>query len=461
MKTKNIFFSILLVLSNIVFYKQGIGVNFLLFHLVYLIYLLVSQRDNLKTSSYILLGATTLSSICIAFYGDGYSLSIYLVTLIILQGTLMYQNYQLLSGLLHQFLSFILAPILFFKDNGTPKINTLLKKYWIVITTIPVIMLFVAMYAFSNKLFADFIASIDLSFISIQWILFNVDVIIWLYGLIYNVELKWLEETNDANKLSETISITNEKTNSHLVTAGLFLLGSLNIILLLSNVLDIYSLTQKEIDASYSRMLHSAINMLILSIILAISIVLLFNYKRELLGENRKWMDMLTYGWIAQNIVLVGICVYKNWLYISEYDLTLKRIGVYVYLGLCLIGLAFTIIKISKNKTNWYYFNRLTISFIVCIACLSPIDWENYIIDYNVHAALAKGIEPDWRYLFSFSDRTIPKLLALEEELPNNKTLERYNRRKTRLFLAKDNIQWPSYTLTYLKTNESIFNHYE
>ena len=145
--------------------------------------------------------------------------------------------------------------------------------------------------------------------------------------------------------------------------------------------------------------------------------------------------------------------------YVDEYGLTLKRIGVYVYLALSLIGLAFTILKLLKNKTNWYYFNRLALSFIVVLAFLSPIDWENYIIKYNIEFAIKNKRDVDWNYLCSFSERTLPQLMEWQKTFPNNYILEQNIHEKIRKrFITKED--WPSYTLSHYKSDKSIKTYY-
>src|ERR1019366_7656081 len=71
------------------------------------------------------------------------------------------------------------------------------------------------------------------------------------------------------------------------------------------------------------------------------------------------------------------------WWIIQSSGLTRKRIGVYVYLLLCLIGLVTTFIKVSGKKSNWFLFRKNAWAFyaIFIVACF--FNWDDMIVRYN------------------------------------------------------------------------------
>jgi hypothetical protein len=128
---------------------------------------------------------------------------------------------------------------------------------------------------------------------------------------------------------SGTISVGN------LVYTGVLLLAMLNILLATVNGLDIYYLGilhTTPAGITFSQYLHNGTDSLIASIILAVSVILFYFRGYLNFYEGNKWLKALTYLWIAQNIMLVISTAYRNTVYIGDYGLTHKRIGVYVYL---------------------------------------------------------------------------------------------------------------------------------
>jgi hypothetical protein len=73
----------------------------------------------------------------------------------------------------------------------------------------------------------------------------------------------------------------------------------------------------------------------------------------------------------------------RNWWIIESSGLTRRRIGVYVYLLLCLIGLATTYLKVMQKKSNWFLFRKNAWAFygVFIISCF--INWDEVIVNYN------------------------------------------------------------------------------
>ena len=113
------------------------------------------------------------------------------------------------------------------------------------------------------------------------------------------------------------------------------LLGLLNVLLVFFIVTDIMSLMTMDTSkaSELSDLVHSGINTLIASILIAIAIILYF-FRRNLnfYSENRI-LKHLTFIWIALNIMLIVLIAIKNQNYITSFGLTYKRIGVHIYIS--------------------------------------------------------------------------------------------------------------------------------
>jgi hypothetical protein len=129
--------------------------------------------------------------------------------------------------------------------------------------------------------------------------------------------------------------------------------------------------------------------------------IILFYFKGYLnFYEGNAWLKRLAYIWIAQNIVLVISTAYRNTVYIGDFGLTHKRIGVYVYLLLCVVGLITTFIKIAKGKNNWFLFRKNAWIFYALMIVSCPFDWDSIITNFDISTfESTKTLELDQYYL--------------------------------------------------------------
>jgi Leucine-rich repeat (LRR) protein len=283
-------------------------------------------------------------------------------------------------------------------------------------------------------LFDNFTKKINLDFISAGWIFFTIGGFFLMYGFFYHKNIKVIsnkdamasnslfpESSNETNTFLSFLSIDNEKLS------GIILLGLLNLLLLTVNLLDINFLwfdgTLPK-DLSYSAFVHQGTGALITSIIIAILIILFYFRGALNFHSGNKSLKLLACLWIAQNAFMIISTAFRNNLYINEYSLTYKRIGVYVWLILVFIGLVTTFVKIIKTKSNWYLFrtNGWLFYFVLVFSCV--INWDVLVTNFNITKAEQKHRPMDTYYLVSLSERNIPQLFALNDSIKSQATTD-------------------------------------
>jgi hypothetical protein len=80
-------------------------------------------------------------------------------------------------------------------------------------------------------------------------------------------------------------------------------------------------------------------------------LVIMFYFKSDFNFDPKAGlMKILAKIWIFLNAVLVLSAAVKNYEYIISYGFTYKRLGVFAFLLLSLVGLALTFLKIQKKK---------------------------------------------------------------------------------------------------------------
>lgn len=472
-----------IVLSSIIytylFYEQGAGVNILLLNLLLIPSLLFSDKSFLKNQHALLFASGAIvSSIFTFIYGNNLSVIANILSLAFLSVTIVLNKSSILTRIAHivynfasSFIQVIVRAIEKLKpvkvdENGVekPKNNALIYFFCILVFT-----LFVSFYRYSNITFNSFVLQLNTNFISFKLIMFYFVGFILMYGYFRPQTIGMLSIYESslpdslANKpfaeyqfLGSTIFEINE------YKAGTIMLSLLNLLLLLVNVLDlpyIFSGSLPE-NISYSEYLHQGIFSLILSIITAISL-LLWYFRGSLNYFEKKTLKILAIIWILQNLVLVFSAIYKNYLYIDEFDLTYKRIGVYLFLTCTIAGLALTYIKIVYTRSNWFLVKSNSLIWYLILILSVTVNWDQQIASYNIKQAVAKNRIPDLDYLYSLSYQAYPLVfkydydrMAKTKSLINSKDKTGIKMipgegmiKLSRLLREEDKYTWQSYNI--------------
>ncbi len=421
MKKDNWILMIAVALYSFLFYKQTAGLNFTLFTLMLLIASLIRDPQLIKYTSWKLAALGSLiSAACIGYYGNGLSVTANVIPLSLLSAVSYSTTTSVLASLLFSFYSYTSAIVLMFVDWQERKSKQLVSKLKIkgTLIFIPVMItfLFFLMYRSSNVLFNDFTKNFHLNFISWSWILFTLGGFVVLYGFFYHQQIQMLAEQDrsmpneiDPSAVKNFMLFGKLVSNQDEELSGKLLFLLLNALLLLVNGIDfrfIFINNALPEGITHSEFVHQGTGMLIISLLLAIAIILSYFRGSLNFSEKGKIIKILVYVWIIQNAFMILSTAFRNNLYIMEYGLTYKRIGVYIYLFLTLIGLITTAIKIMHFKTNAYLFRVNGWVFYIVLIMSTVVNWDKYIADFNIHKA--KQIQMD--YLASLSFDILPQL---------------------------------------------------
>lgn len=109
-------------------------------------------------------------------------------------------------------------------------------------------------------------------------------------------------------------------------------------------------------------------------------------------------LKKLAFLWLILNSLLVLSAFLKNGEYILHYGLTIKRIGVFIFLILCFIGMYFSYLKIQKQKTNFYLVTKMAWVFFFTMIFSTTINFSWVVTKYNI----TFQENPDYAYLNRF-----------------------------------------------------------
>lgn len=433
MKKNDLILIVSVGLYSFLFYHQTFGLNFLLFSVAMALAFIIKDKTLLKENFwYITASGAIVSGVCVALYGTALAFAANIVSLSLMSAfslsrkssvilASLYSIYTYLSSMVYMVIDSIMRR----KQSDKPMDAKFWTKFSIGFGIFVIILVFFILYKNSNPLFQDLTKKINFDFISWEWVRFTLLGFVIVYAFLYARNFPGLYKKDAGlpgsidrdSVLAKENKFFGKKLNLSLeINSGIILLLLLNILLFIVNALDVAYLwiTQKLPEGmSYSDYVHQGTGTLIISIILAILIILFYFRGHVNFSEKNKSIKTLAYLWMVQNIIVIISTAYRNILYINEYSLTYKRIGVYIWLILTLVGIITTIVKIGKHKSNWYLFRQNGWSVYFVLILFACFNWDMVITNYNIK----NSKKLDKFYLLDLgSPANIPSLLRLQED---------------------------------------------
>ncbi len=385
------------VLFITLFYGEDMGLNFGILGIAYTLLTLYNTPERNRTKTFLILFVTSvLSSAAFAWYGDFASFLAVFTSLFLLVFKSKNRDLKSLFVIPVFAINFITFIYRFFKfEDWLPKKNTsgMLQKI-ISIVLIPtfLILVFFGIYSLGSEHFSNLFTDFEFDFnfwefFALGCIGFFIAFNFWnfkIYDFFFmqNHHLKndFVNEDKIPKSTYSFLDINSERTS------GVISLFALNILLLVFIITFNYEqfIEIPKTPNQLSAETHERVNAVILSIVMAI-VVMMFYFKGNFnFDEKAKPLKILAKIWIFLNAVLVISAIVKNSEYIINFGLTYKRLGVYAFLFLAIIGLIITFIKIQKQKTNAFLFNNMVWYFYGTILVCSFINWGGMITGHNM-----------------------------------------------------------------------------
>ena len=445
------------------FYQQDLGLNMFLFALIAVVTVCIARREafarlDMRIATIVYL----LTSLFVFTNHSALAIFMSFITYIVFAGTISgAKNAIYIQGMNGLYQSFLGALHYYMSPKKERQIVTPQKKrdYGFILLCVLLVVglpiIFASLYSHINPIFEKWVSAIDLSFISIPWLLMTLMGYILISNVTAPAALQMLTEADSALRqdMQEiSISEAQEPILRKEQLLGSLVIGVLNALIFFFLVVDIWYVTNNPFlhASELSKAVHEGVGALIASIVIAITlIVILFRGSLNFYKNNHR-LRLLTYLWIFLNIVLVLVTAFKNYLYITDFGLTYKRIGVIIYLTLCITGLSTTYLKVAYRK-NIYYLIRFNarIVFIV-IVLMSSFSWNREITRYN----LSQVARPDLTYIEFMSGNHMDLLYAFAKAYPEKFTassLENIERKHTHYVEKLENETWQSTTLQGIK----------
>jgi hypothetical protein len=385
------------VLFVTLFYGEEMGLNFGILGISYALLTLFCTPESSRTRTFLILFVTgILSSVAFAWYGDFVSFLAVFTSLFLL--AFRSRNRELKSLLVIpvfavNFVTFVYRVFQF--GEWLPKTNTSAAfKRLVAVILIPAVFIlaFFGVYSLGSAHFAEIFENWEFDFEVWQFIVlsalgffiafnfWNFKIEKFIFGWNHYLKNDFVNEDRVQKPTTSFLGIDSERTS------GVISFAALNMMLLVFIVTFNYEqfIEVTKTPNQLSEETHDRVNAVILSIVMAV-LVIMFYFKGNFnFGAKAKTLKILAQIWLSLNVILVISAVAKNSEYIINLGLTYKRLGVYAFLVLCLIGLVLTFIKIRKQKTNAFLFNHMAWYFYGTVLAAAFINWGHLATSYNI-----------------------------------------------------------------------------
>lgn len=396
MKTHHYIF-LTTALFIILFYNENVGLNLGILGIAYSLLTLFKTPEKNRTKTFLILLVTSvLSSIAFAWYGDFPSLLAVVISLLLLSYRSKHRRMKILL-LIPVFVvnCFTFICRFFSFDSWLPKTNTSgLWQKTLAFILIPLILIsiFFGIYSAGSDHFASVFSDyeLDINF----WQLLVITILgffiafnFWNYSvekLIYKQNHVLENEFNDQDKIQKStysfLDLNSERMS------GVISFFCLNILLVFFIATFNYEQFYETVKTpnQLSEETHERVIAVIMSIIMAILVIMFYFKSNFNFDPKAGLMKILVKIWIVLNAVLVISAMLKNTEYVVNYGFTYKRLGVYAFLILSLVGLAMTFIKIQMKKRNVFLFNAMIWYFYGTVLACSYINWGGIITSQNM-----------------------------------------------------------------------------
>jgi hypothetical protein len=416
------------ILITLLFYNQFNGLNVLIFESLIVLYFWLSNRISQNRLSVFSTIAFMSSSIFTIITYSDFVYVMNVIAFFLFIGVHLYvEAKSIVSSLGLALVNVFESQKIFFKSILNSKFHGVGKYTWkfrIFLLPLVIIVLFIVIYKNSNPIFDSIVSTINLYIaewinILFEYIEFPL-IITFIVGIIISnfilqqtksISIIHYDEHSDTQlhrkksgqkRPFNIIGLKNE------LRSTIFLFISLNILLLILNVLDIYFvwLNFEWGNETLKEFVHEGTYYLLFSILLSISLVLYFFRGNLNFFNKSKLLKVLCFVWLSQNALLTISVIIRNYWYVHYFSLAHKRIGLLIFLLLTLYGLYTVFIKVKERKSAFYLFKNNALAIFTVLLISSFINWDILIAKYNV-AHIRKSYY-HMKYMSDLSYATLP-----------------------------------------------------
>lgn len=400
MKRTLLWFPVLVIVFDYLFWNQSPGLNVLVFTVFITALLFYLHPEALERRTCRIFACTALiTAIVIAIKGGGWAMFANVLSVLFLSSTVFYPKLRSAVMVFVQTLvSLFMLPVTLFmavvKARNQSRVARIIFRTGIILGPMCIAAVFYGLYLWGSPHFlqanSGIFRRIDLLFMDIsadRMFFFVWAILVGIYFL--------LRPFTDIGAESDQKEIFREKSATVVSSmmglkreylSGLVLLVLLNVLIAIVNFIDVRTLWISfsiPEDFSLKEFVHEGTWVLSFCVILSMTITLwLFRRNQNFYSKNRV-MKILAYLWIAQNLIMVYSVFVRNYWYIAWHGLAYGRIFVFFFLFVVAVALILSAIKIHKRHTAGFFIRRNSWIAFACVIAASFVNWDALILRYN------------------------------------------------------------------------------
>lgn len=403
------------IVFTLLFYGEDLGLNWGIFGLLQISLICYFFQEKLSSRLHLVLVIlSVLSCFSFAWYGDFPSFLAMVFSIVFLQFKTQEPKLKLLQVFPLMILNGITTfgrVLMFSQYIPIRKVNSSFGKGVIAYFVIPAVFLglFLLVYSsgsdYFSSFFTDYYLDINAWEVFILTALgFYISFTFWNYWI---PEVCYEKNELLANDFKEEVP-SNRNSFSFLDIdmerrSGEITLLLLNVLLLIFIITFNYEQFFKVVEKSaLSLETHERVRAVVFSIAMAIAVILFYFKGGFNFDAKATQLKKLARVWIFLNAVLIVSTFIKNSEYVLYFGLTYKRLGVYSFLILAIIGLIISFVKINKQKTNAFLFNQMVWYVYGTILLCSFVNWGSLITRYNIY--VDKGLDPNFLKSLNYNE---------------------------------------------------------
>lgn len=195
-------------------------------------------------------------------------------------------------------------------------------------------------------------------------------------------------------------------------------LGVLNVLFCYVNTIDVvylWSHASLPVGVNRSEFLHDGVQSLTIAVLLsAVILVALFQQK---LATGSRTLQVLSTAWVLQNLVVIAGVFVRLKIYVEDYDLSLLRVGVALFLVLVVAGYVLLTIYFWRGQSLEWLLRANVLATFGLFFFVQFVDLNAAVARYNVaHWLRPSARSGDVIYLASLGHGAWPSMIELRQK---------------------------------------------
>jgi hypothetical protein len=442
----------LVLLADILLFRQGFGINLFLFAIAVSAGILLSARARFNPrAAGLWIGFVAFGSLPLVIGPSlsGMTVAVVAVLLIALSASRLWPGRPArLPLILCRFLA--LVPTRFFVDmrRRSARMSTdapfRMTGAGLAVWILPLVFasVFLVLFAMANPVIDDVLRSIDLL---VLWRLLDfwritfwlaVTICVWavLRPRLLRMRKRRVAEQS-VRPASENVLLSHGS-----ILRSLVIFNAMFAIQTLLDLLYLWGGASLPDGMTHAQYAHRGAYPLIATALLAGAFVLVA-MRRDGPGDGSAAIRHLVHLWIGQNILLCLSAILRLDLYVEVYSLTELRVAAGIWMGLVAIGLGLILLRILLRRSNEWLIAMNLASLTIVLYATALVDVPGFIARFNVEHSLevaGEGVSLDLDYLRTLGPSAVPALDIYVAALPRDNIVKLYGAESARRLLVKE-----------------------